>query len=50
MSFEVDDDTELRDLVSSTLQSSGVLGRIKAELRSNVYLAIGKNFKNIYLN
>merc|ERR1712223_1607790 len=40
MSFEVDDDTELRDLVSSTLQSSGVLGRIKAELRSNVYLAI----------
>ena len=40
MSFEVDDDTELRDLVSSTLQSSGVLGKIKAELRSNVYLAI----------
>ena len=40
MSFEVDDDTELRDLVSTTLQASGVLGKIKAELRSNVYLAI----------
>jgi len=40
MSFEVEEDTELRDLVTSALQTSGVLGKIKAQLRSNVYLAI----------
>ena len=40
MSFEVEEDTELRDLVTLALQTSGVLGKIKAQLRSNVYLAI----------
>ena len=40
MSIEVEDDTELRDLVTTSLQTSGVLGKIKAQLRSNVYLAI----------
>lgn len=40
MSFEVEEETELRDLVTATLQTSGVLGKIKAQLRSNVYLAI----------
>ena len=40
MSFEVEEDTELRDLVTAALQTSGVLGKIKAQLRSNVYLAI----------
>ncbi len=40
MSLEGEDDTELRDLVATTLQSCGVLGKIKAQLRSNVYLAL----------
>ena len=40
MSFEVEEDTELRALVTAALQTSGVLGKIKAQLRSNVYLAI----------
>ena len=40
MSFDVEDETELRDLVTASLQTSGVLGKIKAQLRSNVYLAI----------
>ena len=29
MSFEAEDETELRDLVTATLQTSGVLGKIK---------------------
>ena len=40
MSFDAEDETELRDLVTAALQTSGVLGKIKAQLRSNVYLAI----------
>ena len=40
MSFDAEDETELRDLVTASLQTSGVLGKIKAQLRSNVYLAI----------
>ena len=40
MSVDGEDDTELRDLVVASLQSSGVLGKIKAQLRSNVYLAL----------
>ena len=39
-SLEPEEDTELRDLVANTLQSCGVLGKIKAQLRSNVYLAL----------
>jgi hypothetical protein len=31
MSIEGDDDTELRDLVATTLQSSGILGKIKVK-------------------
>lgn len=34
------EDTELRDLVAETLDNSGVLGKIKAQLRANVYLAL----------
>lgn len=49
MSFEVEEDTELRDLVTSALQTSGVLGKIKAQLRSNVYLAIeGEDELKVY--
>lgn len=40
MSIDAEDETELRDLVTNSLQTSGVLGKIKAQLRSNVYLAI----------
>ena len=40
MSFDAEEETELRDIVTATLQTSGVLGKIKAQLRSNVYLAI----------
>lgn len=35
-----EDDSELKDLVTQTLQSAGILGKIKAELRSSVYLAL----------
>jgi hypothetical protein len=31
MSVEGDEDTELRDLVVTTLQSSGVLGKLKVK-------------------
>ena len=40
MSVVGDEDTELRDLVISSLKSSGVLGKLRANLRSNVYLAL----------
>jgi len=48
MSTVTDDDTELRDLVSYTLENSGILGKIKAQLRANVYLALeeGEKVKN----
>ena len=35
-----EEDTELRDLVAATLENAGVLGKIKAELRANVYIAL----------
>ena len=43
-----EEDTELRDMVASTLETNGVLGKIKAQLRANVYLALeeGDNAKN----
>jgi len=40
MSLDAEEDSELRDLVAQTLQSCGILGKIKAQLRSNVYLAL----------
>lgn len=40
MSVDGDEDTELRDLVISSLKSAGVLGKLRANLRSNVYLAL----------
>jgi len=38
----------LRDLVAATLENSGILGKIKAQLRANVYIALeeGDNVKN----
>ena len=35
-----EDDNELRDMVSGVLDAQGVLGRIKAELRAHVFLAL----------
>lgn len=35
-----DEDTELRDLLINTLESNGVLSKIKAELRASVFLAL----------
>lgn len=35
-----EEDTELRDLVSQTLENNGVLAKIRAELRASVFLAL----------
>lgn len=35
-----DEDTELRDLLIQTLDKNGVLGKIKAELRASIFLAL----------
>ncbi|XP_054992344.1 centrosomal protein 43 isoform X2 [Sorex araneus] len=40
-----EEDTELRDLLVQTLESSGVLNRIKAELRAAVFLALEEQEK-----
>ena len=40
MTTTTEEDTELRDLVAATLENSGVLGKIKAQLRANVYIAL----------
>ncbi|XP_064604114.1 centrosomal protein 43-like isoform X2 [Liolophura sinensis] len=38
--MSADEDTELRDLVAQTLESNGVLGKIRAELRASVFLTL----------
>ncbi|XP_078261296.1 centrosomal protein 43 isoform X2 [Rhinoraja longicauda] len=40
MKMSAEEDTELRDLLVQTLESSGVLNKIKAELRAAVFLAL----------
>ncbi|XP_069462750.1 centrosomal protein 43 isoform X3 [Ambystoma mexicanum] len=40
-----EEDTELRDLLVQTLESSGVLNKIKAELRAAVFLALEEQDK-----
>ncbi|XP_076976956.1 centrosomal protein 43 isoform X4 [Tamandua tetradactyla] len=40
-----EEDTELRDLLVQTLENSGVLSRIKAELRAAVFLALEEQEK-----
>jgi len=42
-----EEDTELRDLVSATLDNCGILGKIKAQLRANVYIALEQGGENI---
>ena len=48
MTTTTEEDTELRDLVAATLETSGVLGKIKAQLRANVYNSLeeGDNVKS----
>ncbi|EDO38339.1 predicted protein [Nematostella vectensis] len=38
--MSTDEDTELRDLVAQSLESKGVLGKIRAQLRASVFLAL----------
>nr|XP_006815156.1 PREDICTED: FGFR1 oncogene partner-like [Saccoglossus kowalevskii] len=38
--MSADEDTELRDLVAQTLENNGVLGKIRAQLRASVFLAL----------
>ncbi|XP_023338021.1 FGFR1 oncogene partner isoform X2 [Eurytemora carolleeae] len=40
MSTVTEEDVELRDLVSTVLDNSGVLGKLKAQLRAHVYSAL----------
>ena len=40
-----EEDTELRDLVAATLENAGILGKIKAQLRANVYIALEEGDK-----
>ncbi|XP_050392758.1 centrosomal protein 43 isoform X2 [Patella vulgata] len=40
-----DEDNELRDLVMQTLEVNGTLGKIKAQLRANVFLALEEQEK-----
>ncbi|XP_047472055.1 centrosomal protein 43-like isoform X1 [Penaeus chinensis] len=45
MSVE-EDDASLKELVSKTLQTNGVLGKIQAQLRASVFLALEEEFKD----
>lgn len=47
--MSTEEDTELRDLVAQTLETNGVLNRIRAELRANVFLALDEQdaLKNV---
>lgn len=40
-----EDDVELRDLVVQTLESNGILGKIKAQLRASVFLTLDEEEK-----
>ncbi|XP_013403917.1 FGFR1 oncogene partner isoform X2 [Lingula anatina] len=38
--MSADEDTELRDLVAQTLEANGTLGKIRAQLRASVFVAL----------
>ncbi|XP_076467350.1 uncharacterized protein LOC143298352 isoform X2 [Babylonia areolata] len=38
--MSADEDTELRDLVAQTLEANGTLGKLRAQLRASVFLAL----------
>ena len=42
-----DEDTELRDLVTQTLENNGLLGKIQAQLRAGVFLALEDTDKKV---
>ena len=42
-----DEDTELRDLVTQTLENNGLLGKIQAQLRAGVFLALEETDKKV---
>ncbi|XP_061195674.1 centrosomal protein 43-like isoform X1 [Saccostrea echinata] len=44
--MSADEDTELRDLVAQTLEANGVLGKIRAQLRASVFLALEEQEQN----
>ena len=46
MNTSAEDDADLRDLVAHTLENNGVLGKIKAELRANVFMVLDAHDKN----
>ncbi|ELU00227.1 hypothetical protein CAPTEDRAFT_151396 [Capitella teleta] len=43
--MSADEETELRDLVAQTLETNGVLGKIRAQLRASVFLALEEQEK-----
>jgi len=43
MSTTTDDDVELKDMVTQLLESSGILGKMKAQLRAHVYTTLESN-------
>ena len=45
-----DEDTELRDLVTQTLENNGLLGKIQAQLRAGVFLALEDTDKKVICN
>ena len=45
-----DEDTELRDLVTQTLENNGLLGKIQAQLRAGVFLALEDTDKKVTFN
>ncbi|CAB3978857.1 FGFR1 oncogene partner [Paramuricea clavata] len=46
MNVSAEEDADLRDLVAHTLENNGVLGKIKAELRANVFMVLDAQDKN----
>ena len=43
----IEEDTELRDLVTQSLENNGLLGKIQAELRAGVFLALEDTDKKV---
>jgi len=43
MSTTTDDDVELKDMVTQLLENSGILGKMKAQLRAHVYTTLESN-------
>nr|XP_045624640.1 centrosomal protein 43-like isoform X2 [Procambarus clarkii] len=46
MSIEEEEDASLKELVTKTLHNKGVLGKIQAQLRASVFLALEDEFKD----